>query len=239
MAGMNKRKIAQGNNSAPATAVNTRNACTLKPPERSEIDTNMIERGPARECDMVIAFLQAEILSSRYAQSILGNLEFNKLSRETLIDRPDLDNEGDNAIRRALLQIYRGYGSNAYLFIGFPQDVGWRFVDLEPHDHGKLSFAREASWIKLSEGTRSVERLARRIARLQERGDTADRVRAIQQDLMDGKVMAPLITVEAEDGRLILVEGHSRATAYVGLNWQRNITILVGSSAMMFKWQYY
>jgi hypothetical protein len=188
---------------------------------------------------MVMAFLQAEISSSRYAQYILGNLEFNRLSRQALIDRPNLENQGDNAIRRALLQSYRGYGSNAYLFIGFPQDVRWRFVDLEPHDHENLFFAREPSWIALSEGTRSVERLARRIARLEERGDTADRVCAIQKDLTNGKIMAPLITVEGENGRLILVEGHSRATAYVGLNWQCNITIIVGSSASMFNWQYY
>lgn len=188
---------------------------------------------------MVIAFLQAEILSSRYAQCILGNLEFNKLPRETLIDRPDLQNEDQNAIRRSLLQIYRGYGSNEYLFIGFPQDVAWRFADLEPEDHGKLFFAKEASWIKLSEGTRSVRRLAERIASLEERGDTADRVRAIQHDLIDGKTMAPLITVEGDNGRLILLEGHSRATAYVGLNWQRNIRILIGSSAVMCRWHYY
>jgi hypothetical protein len=204
-----------------------------------EIDKDMIERGPARECDMVIAFLQAEISSSRYAQYILGNLAFNKLSRDTLIDRPDLENENDNALRRALLQVYRGYGSNTYLFIGFPQDVVWHFVDLEPQDHGNLFFAKEPSWIQLSDGTRSVERLAGKIARLEEIGDIANRVRAIQQDLIDGKTMAPLITVEGENRRLILVEGHSRATAYLGLNWQRNIKVLVGFSATMYNWQYY
>jgi hypothetical protein len=190
----------------------------------------MIECGPARECDMVIAFLQGEISSSRYGQYILGNLKFNKFSRKTLIARPDLENENDNAIRRALLQIYRGYGSNAYLFIGFPNDARWRFVDVEPQDHEKLFFAKEASWIKLSEDTRSVKRLAERIARLQEHGDTANRVHAIQKDLSDGKTMAPLIMVEGENGRLILLEGHSRATAYLGLNWQRRTEAPVASA---------
>lgn len=189
---------------------------------------------------MVIAFLQAEISSSRYSDKyVLPLLHGNRLSREDLIDHPDLESEFENSIRRMLLQAYRGYGANTYLFRGFPADVVWRFVEIEPKDHHLLLFAKEDSWIKMSEGTRSVECLAKRIARLEERGETADRVRAIQQDLTSGKSMAPLILVEGKNGMLILVEGHSRATAYVGLDWQRNISALLGFSATMHNWQYY
>jgi len=197
----------------------------------------VIERGQARERDMVIAFLQAEIFSSRYSEYILGNLRYNQLSRTDLIDHPNLENESENNIRRELLKIYRGFGANAYLFVGFPADVAWRFVEIEPKDHHVLLFANEDSWIEISEGTRSVERAAGRIDRF-ERPDTANRVRAIQQDITDGKSMAPLILVEGENGMLILVEGHSRATAYVGLKWP-HITALIGSSPTMHNWHYY
>lgn len=186
---------------------------------------------------MVIAFLQAEIFSSRYSEYILGNLRYNRLSRTDLIDHPNLENESENNIRRELLKVYRGFGANAYLFVGFPEDVAWRFVEIEPKDHHVLLFANEDSWIEISEGTRSVERAARRIDRF-ERPDTANRVRAIQQDITDGKSMAPLILVEGENGMLILVEGHSRATAYVGLKWP-HITALIGSSPTMHNWHYY
>lgn len=200
----------------------------------------MIEGAPARECDVVTAFLQAEIASSRYADNyVLPLLNNNGLSRETLIDHPDLENESDNGIRRAILQRYGGFGANALLFRGFPFDVIWRFVQIEPHDHQVLFYAKEESWIKISEGSRSVERTAMRIARLEERGDAADRIRAIQQDLIDGKTMAPLILVQGERGKLILVEGHSRATAYVGLNWQYSISALLGFSSTMDNWHYY
>lgn len=208
---------------------------TAQGPQKS-----VIERRPARECDVVIAFLQAEISSSRYSDKcILPLLYHNRLSREVLIDHPDLGSESDNGVRRMLLQAYRGFGANTLLFRGFPADVVWRFVEIEPKDHQLLLFANEDSWKRISEGTRSVERLARRIARLEEVSDTADRVRAIQQDLTDGKSMAPLILVEGENGTLVLVEGHSRATAYVGLNWQRNISALLGFSATMHNWHYY
>jgi len=200
----------------------------------------MIKGAPARECDVVIAFLQAEIASSRYADNyVLPLLNNNGLSREGLIDHADPENEFDNGIRRRLLQTYRGFGANALLFRGFPSDVNWHFVEIEPQDHHLIFYAKEDSWIKISEGTRSVEHATTRIARLQEVGETADRIRAIQQDLVDGKTMAPLILVQGENGRLILVEGHSRATAYVGLKWQRSITALLGFSPTMNNWQYY
>jgi hypothetical protein len=91
--------------------------------------------------------------------------------------------------------------------------------------------------MKVAEGTRSVVRAAGRIDRF-ELPETADRVRAIQQDLTSGKLMAPLIFVEGENGTLILVEGHSRATAYAGLNWPL-IPALLGFSATMRDWSYY
>jgi hypothetical protein len=199
----------------------------------------MIERSPARECDVVIAFLQAEISSSRYADKcILPLLHNYGWSREDLIDSPDLENQADNGIRKALLQRYRGFGANALLFTGFPSDVTWRFVEIEPKDHHLLFFAKEENWMKVAEGTRSVQRAATRIARLEERGETADRVRAIQKDLTNGKSMAPLILVEGRNGMLILVEGHSRATAYVGLNWP-HISAVLGFSSTMHNWRYY
>jgi hypothetical protein len=195
----------------------------------------MIERGPAKECNMVAAFLQAELSSSRYSKYIQPNLERNGLSRD-LVDSPDFENEFHNHFRRILLQ-YRGFGANTHLFTGFPPDVVWRFVEIEPKDHHLLLFAKEENWMKIAEGTRSIERAAGRIDRF-ELPETADRVRAIQQDLTGGKSMAPLIFVEGENGTLILVEGHSRATAYVGLNWSR-IPALLGFSATMRNWCYY
>jgi len=195
----------------------------------------MIECGPARESDMVIAFLQAEISSPEYSKYIQPNLERNGLSRDFL-SSPDLENEIHNHFRRMLLQ-YRGFGMNTGLFTGFPSDVRWRFVEIEPQDHHVLFYAKDDSWVRISEGTRSVQHAAGRIDRFEQPG-TADRVRAIQRDLTDGKSMAPLILVEGENGTLILVEGHKRATAYVGLNWPR-ISALLGFSATMHNWHYY
>src|SRR5882762_9238204 len=141
---------------------------------------------------MVIAFLQAEIFSSRYSEYILGNLRYNQLSRTDLIDHPNLENESENNIRRELLKIYRGFGANAYLFVGFPADVAWRFVEIEPKDHHVLLFANEDSWIGISDGARSVDRATGSMDRCK-RAHTATSVRAFQQDITDGKSTAPVI----------------------------------------------
>jgi hypothetical protein len=205
----------------------------------------VVERGPARECDMIAAFLQAEISSPRYSQFILPNLERNRLARADLIDRPDLENEIHNQIRRLLLQ-YRGYGTNSYLFTGFPTDVVWRFVDIEPQDHPMFYCANDKSdksWVEVSEGTRSIQHIAARISSMEAANtterETAARIRSIQKDLSRSKLMPPLIAVEGGNERLVLVEGHSRATAFVDLKWRSNISVVLGRSTKMNEWFYY
>lgn len=205
----------------------------------------MVERGPARECDMIAAFLQAEISSPRYSQFILTNLERNRLAQVDLIDRPDLENEVHNQIRRLLMQ-YRGYGTNSYLFRGFPTDVVWCFVDIYLQDHHRFYCANDKSdksWVEVSDGTRSIQHIAANLSRMEAASkterETAARIRSIQKDLGSGKLMPPLIAVEARNERLVLVEGHSRATAYVDLKWRSNIPVVLGRSTKMKEWLYY
>jgi hypothetical protein len=207
----------------------------------------VIDRGPARECDMIAAFLQAEISSPRYSSVIQMNLDYYGLSRAHLIDCPDLGDELQNHIRRQLMK-YRGYGTDSHLFEGFPPDADWRFIEIEPRDHHMIYCANdtsEKSWVDMSESTRSIGRIAENISRMEKTGsakeqETAARVRSIQKDLRDGKPIAPLIAVAGdENGRLVLVEGHSRATAYVNLKWQHNVSILLGRSAKLKEWRYY
>ncbi len=199
----------------------------------------MIELGPAKECDVVLAFLKAEVDSPRYAGKILEKLQRCGLSRNQLIDNPDLDNEQHNCVRQKILGGYRGYGRGEALFLRFPTDVYWRRIELEPQELGRLQYLREEHWMKFSEETRQPSRVVERIARGELREDPGPRIMAIQEKLRRGERFPELIAAEGELGALILIEGLSRATAYVGLGWAEKISMFLASSPSMHKWHWY
>ena len=79
----------------------------------------MIELGPATEDQVVCAFLQAEIESSRYKGNITHLLSGFGLPR-SIIDAPDLSDITQNRVRRCLLA-YRGYPQRLL----YSQDFRW------------------------------------------------------------------------------------------------------------------
>lgn len=68
----------------------------------------MIDRGPATEDEMIVAFLRAEIDSSRYGENyVRAGLRARGLERR-LIDSPNVTDSVENGVRRQLMG-YRGY----------------------------------------------------------------------------------------------------------------------------------
>src|ERR1700682_6629048 len=115
----------------------------------------MIELGSARESEIVLAFLKAEI-NSTYGQSIRQYCQMFGVTTQELIDRADLDSDYYNAVRAAVLDCYRGYLRRTLLFAGFPKNVTWRRVELETTDLSCLKYiAKEEHWMSYSQGTRS------------------------------------------------------------------------------------
>jgi hypothetical protein len=199
----------------------------------------MTERGMAKECEVVLAFLKAEVDSDRYAPIILSQLPLFRLSRHELIDNADLRNAQHNAYRSMLLN-YRGYLQRESLFRGFPIDVQWRRADLEPRDLRHLKYLNEPNWMRFSEQTRQPARVADRINKGELGEDPGRRVLAIQEKLRRGEQLPELIAAESvDDDALILIEGNSRATAYCGLNWQKNVPLFLASSPEMKHWAFY
>ena len=202
----------------------------------------MIPLGPARESDVVLAFLKAEIDYSDSRERIQRSLQVlqeSGVSRRELIEEADPDNDYLNDLRARLLE-YRGYRRRLGLFIGFPTTVDWRRVGLEPADFGRLTYiANEPSWDSYSQRTRSPQVVADRMARRELPDSFAQKVAAIQDKLKRNETLPELVAVEGEEDQLILIEGAHRITAYVGLNWQANIPAIIGRSALMPNWHWY
>jgi hypothetical protein len=198
----------------------------------------MIELGPARESDIVLAFLRAEIDSPQYCERIQNVLQTVGVTRQQLIDDADLNSDCCNALRRVVLESYRGYLSKSALFAGFPRAVTWRRVELEETDLNRLRYLNYPEWVSHSEETRLPRRVADRIARGELR-DLAKKVIGIQERLKRGETLLELVAVEGNEDDLILIEGANRSTAYVGLQWKMNVRAFIGRSPLMRNWQFF
>ncbi|HXM42304.1 MAG TPA: hypothetical protein VN924_13710 [Bryobacteraceae bacterium] len=124
----------------------------------------MVELGPATEDEMVFAFVRAEIDSHRHRDLYSDCLAQIGCGRD-LIDGADLADAAQNAARKELLTLARGYGNKEYLFIGFPSDARWRRVRVELHDFDTLRCANFPTWTALSDGTRLVSVAAQNVGR--------------------------------------------------------------------------
>jgi hypothetical protein len=198
----------------------------------------MIDIRPARETEVVLAFLKAEIDYSDQRQVIHQNIQTLGVTKEQLLDESNLDNDCCNAVRAIILDSYRGYLRRTGVFAGFPKDVSWRRIELEPRDLERLRYVRSLEWLPISEGTRRPQRVTDRIER-GELPDLAEKILAIQKRLKCGEILPELIAVEGEAGDLILIEGCHRTTAYVGLKWNANVPAYLGKSPLMRDWVFY
>jgi len=98
---------------------------------------------------LVLAFLRAEIDSPRFGE-LVGHCVRMLGSDRGLIDNADVVDARQNRIRKELLDGFRGYGKDAGLFRGFPQDTKWRRVVLDADDFQILNAIRTVA--SLSEG---------------------------------------------------------------------------------------
>ncbi|MCJ7645707.1 hypothetical protein MUO65_02200 [bacterium] len=201
----------------------------------------MKECGPCTEKEMVLAFLQAEIDSPRFGIIYQNLLKSSNLDRVAIIDNPDLTNQLHNDLRLALLSTVRGYKANTFLFCGFPGDVMWRRVKLFPNDYKSLIYANHETWVTLSGGSRLVIDGPHNIGVISTAENADTNINAVVAALLKGITYPELIAAQGpgSNDTLILIEGHTRATAYVLGNRHEPIDVIVGSSSSMHKWMFY
>lgn len=191
----------------------------------------------ATENDMVLAFLRGEIDSPRFGDryhAVIANLG---CSRGNLIDGADLHCSRENAARIELLGAVRGYGKDAYLFTGFPQDVTWFRVRLETQDWEKLKYGKHDGWERLSAGTRRVVDGARNVDVITI-DETNTHIRTVAALIQAAQPFAEIIAVDAGDGYFVLVEGHTRATAFIVAGQMDGIEMILGTSTMIGNWKF-
>ena len=117
--------------------------------------------GPSSSDDMVAEFLRGEIDSSRLQADCWRAMDLHGLTEER-VRNPNLADEGQNRRRADVLGAYRGWNRNVGLFTGFPRQLEWSRLRLNPGELREVRYTYR-SWIELARGTYRAEIAAERI----------------------------------------------------------------------------
>jgi hypothetical protein len=189
----------------------------------------------ASEDEMVFAFLLAELASPRWGSFVHDGLGGN----DDLVRHASLGDRAQNAVRRHALAAYRGYGIGTYLFAGFPADVRWSRYALSAHELADFHYANCEPFASLTGGSRVVRDGAANMENAPAFLQAA--VASIEGEVRDGGTYPPLIAAGCDrEGKHVLVEGHTRATAYVrSLPSACELEVILGCSAAMSGWSFW
>jgi hypothetical protein len=146
----------------------------------------------------------AEFLKNEFYQDDFHN---DRDRYEQVVLEPNLDDDLENAIRRALLFRRRGH-----MWRELPADTEWWLVELEPGDLSKIRVFPRAQWRKIAAGNYQLDEIVERI-RSNHFGDGVRRFISKIQSL------SYRLRRENDDSSVLLI----------GIDEQRPFTILEGN----------
>ena len=111
------------------------------------------------DAEVIAEFLKAEFYHSEY--------ENDRHKFEAFVYNPDLTDETENAIRRALLFRRRGT-----MWRELPEDTQWWEVELDFDDLGQVNVFPRAQWRRISDGDFQALHVVERIRRQLQEGKT-------------------------------------------------------------------
>jgi hypothetical protein len=201
----------------------------------------MTEVRQATADEVILAFLQAEIDSpTERGRIVAGGLAHICADRGQLIDHADLKNPQHNSTRCWLLGYARGYRLNQFLFVNFPDDTAWRLVTVTPAEVKYFKYVNhQQGWAGLSGSSRLVIDGLKNLDQAQNPQYPCN-VKAIAARVRRGDRFPPLIAAQCTGAAdMVLLEGHTRATAYALTGLPDEIEVFVGMSAHMANWMFF
>ena len=180
---------------------------------------------------MIAAFVQAEFDSPRFGPGYEARLRELGGARGDVIDHPDMSDRAANDMRRALLRHVRGYETGQYLFEDWPTDVQWWRARVGLAELTTLMYANHPTWLCLTGGSRLIGDGAANVDTVFVAENANANIKAVATSVKLGERFPELIVVaETEQGPFVVIEGHSRATAYVLAKAPETVDVIVGVS---------
>lgn len=189
---------------------------------------------------MIAEFIAAEVDSSRFA-AIRQILNERNIPEESVRDT-SIKNKEVNDLRRQLLKMTRGYEANSYLFTNFPEDTDWYLVEIEPQDFDNIKYGKHETWVNLTKGSRLLTDGAKEIVDDKVSLSGFSHIPIIAVNHLRGATFPKIILAKCNNEEsIVLVEGHSRATAFAmnASSLYRPVLAILGTSDTMNRWAYF
>lgn len=156
------------------------------------------------EAEVIAEFLKGEFFHKEY--------DFDRDLFADIVYHPDLTNDAENALRRALF--YRRRGA---MWWELPEDRQWWEIELEPEDIDHVSVFPRAHWVRLSGGNFRARHVADRVRhRVEHKNEDrfAAKMSGILSNIRSGAALGSIIFIGGNDHRrLVILEGNHRFVA--------------------------
>jgi hypothetical protein len=190
---------------------------------------------PSSEDEMILEFVKAELQSPIYRDRCKIPTGY---TRAELVDHPDLKNAEHNAARLGMLS-YRGYATRSSQFSGFPRKVAWTLCRFTLAEVGSFRYAKVPPWSTLVDQDRLVSEGALEIENVRDRALSLKvpvaAILDVRRKFESGTTFARLIAASVDDS-YVIVEGHARATAFIGSGVDRPVEVIVGHADDFKDW---
>ena len=207
---------------------------------------HMEDQGAASDDQVILAWLQAEIESVSFQQYIAGEPPNPAYLSQVLkaARSPNLRDAIQNEIRRSIITTAHGFGLGTLSFEGLANDIQWRKARVSSAEVGEMLYMNvHAAWLALAPVTRKVAEGAANVGHIFTGDPTNMLVLALAVKICQSNPLPALpeiICLKHPDGRLVILEGHTRATAIVieGHRFPHGVNIYVGDSPSVKGWAY-
>ena len=190
---------------------------------------------PLTDAEVVSTFIRAELNSQRFRTKLLNVAKALGVSEVELLDSNTADDQLNENRRDVLVHARPG------IMKTLPDDVVWHEVLLSAEEWLRIQYINDEPWAVFSDNTRLVSLGATKA--LQEPDRTIhQRMIEIHKKMQHGERIEKIILL-ADPGltKIVVVEGHVRATSYValGIHGAAEIPVVLGTSQHPEKWSLY
>ena len=200
----------------------------------------MEDLGAVSDDHVILAWLQAEIESPPFQAYLVGDPpKPSHLAHALALARnPDLGSAEHNAERRRII------GRGALIFAGLEDDISWRQARVSSAEVAAMLYSnRNATWTTLAPATRTVAEGASNAARVYTGDDMNVHILSLARIICHADPapeLSPIICLRMPDGRISLLEGHTRATAIVleAHRLPQGVEAFIGESPSIKSWAY-